>query len=355
LNRSGEQAINAACVHMQPGFQRNIGKRFYLPGFRGKIKFRGGIGVLESKKLKEYFKLQLIMINRKLSDFAGHPVIGWFLSLLAFIGLSEFLFYKTASAPYAYILIVLYVTSRLSEIRRNDFLKICFGNTRYRIIRILENMITISPFVCFLFYKQRFYPIIILTAISVLTASLNFKTTHSITIPTPFYKKPFEFTAGFRNVFYLFFIPYGLAVIASTVDNFSLGIFSLLLIFFIILCFYIEPENEYFVWIYSLTPSKFLMEKIRTAFLFSFYLCLPVLFTLSIFYFENIGIILLFMLLGYLYITMIIMVKYAAWPKEMNIVHKLILLGVFIFPPMLVALIPFFIHQSVNKLREYLK
>ena len=299
-----------------------------------------------------------MLMNRKLSG-SGHPIIGYLLSLfllLVFIGLSEGLFYKTTFAPYLYMLIALYFTSKLSEIRRNDFLKICFGNERqYRKVRILENLIIIFPFAVFLIYKQQFYPIILLVAIAVLMALLNFKTTYSLTIPTPFYKNPFEFTVGFRNTFFLFFMAYGLTIIAVTVDNFNLGVFSLMLIFLTVLGHYVKPENEYYVWSYGFTPAKFLIEKIKTAFLLSFYLYIPVFFLLSVFYFEYIGILLLCILLGYLYLTMLILAKYSAYPKEIGIIQAVFIGVALAFPPMLIVVIPLFANQSVNKLNRFLR
>lgn len=304
--------------------------------------------------MKEYFKLQFVMTNRKLFDFGIHPIIGYLLLLLAFVGLSVFLFYKTTFASHAYILIALAFTSKLSEVKRNDFLKIVFGNKQCRKIRILENLIIVFPFTTFLLYKEQFYFAIFLNAMAIFVALLNFKTTYNITIPTPFYKKPFEFTVGFRNTFFLFFIAYGLMVIAVKVNNFNLGIFSLMLIFLTVLCYYLKPENEYFVWSYSLTPVKFLIEKIRTAFLFSFYLCVPILFMLSIFYPENMITLLFFIFLGYLYLTTVIFAKYAAYPNEIDVVQVVIMSICIVFPPLLIAVIPFFANQSVNKLKEFL-
>ena len=220
--------------------------------------------------MKEYFKLQFVMIKRKLSD-GYHPIVAYLLlSLIAlvFIAFSIFLFYKTTFAPYIYVLVSLYFTSKLSEIKRNDFLKICFGSVQHRKVRILENLIIALLFIVFLVYKQQFYPIAILVAITVLIALLNLKTTYNVTIPTPFYKKPFEFTVGFRNTFFMFFIAYSLAIIAVIADNFNIGVFSLMLIILTVLCYYLKPENEYYVWSYSLTPVKFLIEKIKIAFLF---------------------------------------------------------------------------------------
>ncbi|MDR0438211.1 MAG: hypothetical protein LBH22_07935 [Bacteroidales bacterium] len=316
------------------------------------------IGTSNEIKVKEYFKLQYKIIKRKLSD-SSPPIVGYLLALLillAFVGLSMFLFHKMAFAPYVYVLISVYFTSKLSEIKRNDFLKICFENKPYRKLRILENLIVALPFVIFLIYKQQFYPIIILVVITVLIALLTFKTTYSITIPTPFYKKPFEFTVGFRTTFFMFFMAYGLAVIAAVVDNFNLGMFSLILIFLTILTYYLKPENEYFVWSYSFTPAKFLVEKIKTAFLFSFYLCSPILILLSIFYFENLGVMLLFTLLGYLYLTTLILAKYSAYPNEMSLPQVIILVFCLVFPPpILIVVIPIFASKSVNKLKEFLK
>jgi len=234
-------------------------------------------------------------------------------------------------------------------------LKIHFGNKQYRKVRILENLIVTLPFVIFLIYKQQYYPTIFIVAINVLIALLNYKTTYNFSIPTPFFKKPFEFTVGFRNTFFLFFIAYGLAIIAVMVDNFNLGFFSLLLIFLTVLAYYLNSENEYFVWSYSLTPAKFLIEKIKTAFLFSFYLYSPVLIMLSIFYFENLNVLFFFALLGHLYLTTVILAKYSAYPNEMDLAQAIIMTICLAFPPMLIVAIPLFTSKSVNKLKAFLK
>ena len=308
--------------------------------------------------MKEYFKLQSTMTKRKLSD-GSRPIVGYLLALLMlliFIGLSILLLYSGITfAPYIYMLVSLFFTSKLSEIKRNDFLKSCFGSKQYKKVRMLENLIVALPFVIFLICKQQFYSAIILVAITILMALLNFKATYNITIPTPFFKKPFEFTTGFRNTFFMFFIAYGLAIIAVTVDNFNLGVFSLALVFLTILSYYLKPENEYFVWSYSLTSPKFLIEKIRIAFLFSLYLCSPVLVLLSIFYIEHIGILLFCVLLGYSYLAAIILAKYSAYPDEMDFVQAIIMTVCLMFPPMLIVVIPFFANKSVTKLNEFLK
>ena len=316
------------------------------------------------------------MTKRKLSDDFP-PIVDYLfalLILLLFVGLSMSLFYKTTFAPYLYVLISLYLTSNLSEIKRNDFLKICFGNERYIKLRILENLIIALPFVIFLIYEQQFYPTVFLVAITVLLALSKFKITYNITIPTPFYNKPFEFTVGFRNTFFLFFIAYGLAIIAVVVDNFNLGIFALILIFLTVSSFYLKPENEYFVWSYSLTPAKFLIQKIKTAFLFTFYLSFPVLILLSIFNlenhdallqitylgnytydFENIVALLIVTFVGFLLLATVILAKYSVYPKEIDLLEVMMTIWCFMFPPLLIVVIPFFAEKSIRKLKFYLR
>jgi hypothetical protein len=52
------------------------------------------------------------------------------------------------------------------------------------------------------------------------------------------------------------------------------------------LSFYLSTENEYFVWNYSLNPRNFLLNKIKTALLYSSALAIPIVVLLS-FYFYN--------------------------------------------------------------------
>ena len=308
-------------------------------------------------RMKEYFKLQCIMTKRKLSD-GSRPIVGYLLALfisLVFVGVSVLLLSgKSIYAPYIYAFASLFFTLKLNEERRNDFLKFCFGNEQYRKVRILENLIVVLPFVIFLVYKQHFYLTIILFVITILIALLSFKETYNITIPTPFYKKPFEFTVGFRNTFFMFFIAYGLAIIAVKVENFNLGVFALGLVFFTTLGFYLKPENEYYVWSYSCTPAKFLFTKIKTALLLSFCLCLPIFILLSVFYFEYIGVLLICTFLGFLYLTTLVLAKYSDYPEEMGILQA-ILFFIGLFPPMLIVVIPLFANQSINKLKNLLK
>lgn len=304
--------------------------------------------------MKEYFILQFKMTNRKLTSYGLNPIIGFFLLFVVFIGLSIYLFSKSEFAEYVFILIALSFISKLNETKRNDFLKYCFRDTEYRKLRLIENLIIVLPFIVFLAYKQLFPSVIILIIFSLLMALVNFNRTFNFTIPTPFNKKPFEFIIGFRNTFYLFFFAYFLTFMAVSVANFNLGVFALLLVFLISLSFYSKLENEYYVWTFIDTPKGFIIKKIKAGIVYSTILVIPIFIVLSIFFFDEIYSLLIFMLLGYVYLITIILAKYSAYPNEMNLPQG-ILIGIsLLFPPILIGIIPFFYLQSIKRLNDIL-
>ena len=290
--------------------------------------------------MKEYFLLQYKLVNRRIKDFVPYPIIGYILLVALFVILSSYLFYKTQFAAYLLIFCSFSFTAKLSGTKRNDFLRACFGK-RASVIRIMENLILSIPFIAFLAYKQSYLPIAILLSLSIIMALSNFKTSFNLTIPTPFYKKPFEFSVGFRNTFYLFLLSYGLAIIAVFVDNFNLGIFSLLLIFLTTYYYYLKPENEYYVWIYALSPAAFLYQKIRTGLAFC--------------YNNNIFLLLAFFILGLIFLSTIVLMKYSTYPNEIGLIQAILIALTFTFPPLLIIAIPIFFRQSIKQLSKYLR
>lgn len=295
------------------------------------------------------------MTNRRFRDAGFEPMLAYIILIVGFIALSVYLFYKTTYAEYLYLVISLSLTGKLSETRRNEFLKICLKNSELRKIRITENMTAAMPFFIFLLYRHLFIAAAILLLLTVLLALTSFRTNFTMTIPTPFYKKPFEFTVGFRNTFYLFPAAYVLACIAASIGNFNLGIFSMLLVFAVTLSYYTKPEDEYYVWSYKLMPVQFLLEKIKTAILYSSLLVLPVILILGISFYGDIANLLLFVLAGYAFLVCIITAKYSAYPGEINIIQGILIAFSLYFPPILVAVIPYFFFRSVSRLNTLLR
>jgi hypothetical protein len=305
--------------------------------------------------VKEYFSLQYKMTYRRLRDAGVEPIFAYIFLPIGFYGLSIFLFKKSDFAEYIYIFFALNVISILSEARRIEFLNVCFGDEQFKKIRIAENLILSIPFVSFLIYKQFFIHTLFILLASIILALVKFRTKFNYIIFTPFSRRPFEFTTGFRNMFPLFIIAYLLAFIAANVNNFNLGVFSLIIVFAISVGFYLNPENEYFVWIYSMNPKKFLFSKMKTAILFSSTLVLPIAILLSVIFPQNIGFLFLFISFGWAFLVCTIVTKYSSYPYEITIPQSL-LLGLCIgLPPMLVILIPYMFLKAENRLKKILK
>lgn len=305
--------------------------------------------------MRYYFALQYRMLNRHLTEFGLLPVVGYLLALLAFTGFSVMLFRNTEYAVYIYFLIAFNFLLSVSSSVRNRFLKTCFSNNDYYVIRLLENIVITLPFVIFLMVQKLFLFAALFPIASAMMVFFNFASIPGITLPTPFYKKPFEFIVGFRRAVPAFLFFYFLTFMAVLVDNFNLGIFALLSVLLICMNFYTQPENEFFVWIFSTGSKGFLFQKIRNALLYALILCSPVIAILSIFYFYNIVIVIGFLGLGYLYLITIILAKYSAYPDKMNLPQALLFALCIIFPPALLAIIPFFYLQSVKKLNQILE
>lgn len=295
------------------------------------------------------------MINRWFKDAGLNPILAYVVLMFVFLGLSVYLFQKTEIAEYIYLLFAFTLIGRLSETGRNEFVKICFGSAQMKKIRLIENLMCSIPFLSFLLYKQLFISAALLLIMISILAIVNFRTSLNFTIWTPFSKRPFEFSTGFRNTFYLFFITYALTIIAVSVENFNLGAFALLLVFATTLSYYTKPENEFYVWTYNINPRQFLFRKIKTAILYSSLIALPIVMMLTFFFDQNMGLILLFVLVGWLFLIAIIVVKYSAYPDEMNIPQVVLLAICVWFPPVLLILIPYLFRKSENRLSSLLK
>jgi hypothetical protein len=95
----------------------------------------------QNDKVKEYFGLQCKMINRKFKDSGLEPLLAYILLTALFVGLSVLLFRKTEFAEYIYLFVAFTFVGKLSETKRTEFLKICFGDRQLKKIRIVENLI----------------------------------------------------------------------------------------------------------------------------------------------------------------------------------------------------------------------
>jgi hypothetical protein len=249
----------------------------------------------------------------------------------------------------------LIVGLQLGEVGRNEFLKNIYTTVNYLKLRVLENLALAFPFVILLIYKG-FYACALVTICFSLLVSLYNKVGRSVfVIPSPFFKRPFEFTIGFRKYYWLLIIIYTVILIALSVGNFNLAIFAYLSILLVCMSFYSGAEPLFYVWIHAQNAKVFLGNKIKTATLYSLYISLPVGILLISFFPLKALIILSVTLCGILYVLFGVIAKYTNYPNQTNLLQILTMAIGLVFPPFLLLLIPYFYKKSTKKLNPYLK
>ena len=304
--------------------------------------------------MKFYLSLQFNRINRLIVETGFHPLLGYLLMSVLFVILSELFFIKMGYAEYIYPILALGVVNLLGGSARNGFLKNCYSMRYHQMIRLLENLIISTPFVGFLLFKEQWLMACLLYLLSACFSAVNHNNRYSFVIPTPFSKWPFEFTVGFRRSFLVFILCYGLIAISIYADNFNLGVFGLVVIFMNCLGFNNSPEGPYYVWVYALSPDQFLKKKIQITIVYTLALTLPASLPLAIFFPQFALLVMLFVLIGILFMIAGVVGKYAYYPSEINLIMGLSLGLCVIFPPALLLVIPLFYVRSKRNLNSML-
>lgn len=302
-----------------------------------------------------YFKLQYKRLKRKIEAFGIPLLLALILMLLFFAGASTYLFYATDFAAWIYVVLAFSVCLKLGEKHRNEQLEIIFKANDYQKIRISENLLVALPFVLFLVAELAFLAAFLLVLLAVALAFWATKQRLHFVLPTPFKKWPFEYIVGFRKTLWLLVLLYFVLLKAIQVDNFNLAIVTLGASFLLGMSYYLKPEKVYFVWIYAADSKQFLYQKIKQGLLAASILSAPMLLLLGLFFQQHIMVVLLVQLLGYIFLISMILAKYSAFPKEINLPQAILYALSLSFPPLLLIVIPIFYKQAKARLNTILK
>lgn len=301
----------------------------------------------------QYFLIKHRLLQRAIREFGVSPLLGYPVLTAIFVVCSILFFALIPYAVYFYVFFGLSFVFRLSTSARNDFLGSCFSKADYFKVRIIENLLAAGPFAAFLIFKLFIVPMAVLILISILLVFIKFNNVTSIVIPTPFYKRPFEFCVGFRQSFILLVVPYFLTVMAIVAPNFNLGLFALILLFLILLSYYQKRENEYYIWIFGASPGRFLFAKMKTAWFYSICMAAPIILALSTYAPHSIIWLLIILLAGQIYLGTTILAKYSLFSEDTGIRTFVVAFIIFLFPPFIT--IPVFYAQSKKELNKILK
>ncbi len=305
--------------------------------------------------IRYYFSLQYKLLYRAISGAGIAPLIVWVLAPVLLVAALEYTYEQTSYAGYLIALVTVSISVRLSESKRNEFLKVTFSNQDYQLIRVIENSLLAFPFFLYLLYKSEFMVSIALLVSVTVLSFWNSKSTFNFVLPTPFKALSIEYVIGFRQSILVYLLPYFFLYFSIREENMNLGIFSLFVQGSIIAAHYTKPESSYLVWNYSYTPAAFLIHKLKTGAINTTLINLPLLLFLGYSFPVNLILLVGIHLTCLLYIFLIILLKYHAFPKEMDLGQGVFFLVTLLFPPILLLAIPYLFKESSIRLNDILK
>ena len=306
--------------------------------------------------MRHYFKLQFKILQRILLEI-GLPLLLLYLVLPFSFFLGSYFLFELVHFEYlafAYALLPFFPIIRLQNIDRQNFLKNLYSRNQYLKIRISENILIALPFLIILLFEQEFLACLICLSGALVLTAVNINQSLNKALPTPFYKSPFEFIAGFRKSIILFPLVYALLIIGIVKGNFNLALSSLFLQCFICLSYYNKPDNKYLVWIHKHEPKGFLFHKLKISFRHFSLLNIPVVLTLSIYRPGAYYVLIVSLILCYLYLALMVLAKYAAFPEEINMAQGILLAISIAFPPFALVLIFHFYKKAIHQLTPVL-
>ena len=277
------------------------------------------------------------------------------------LGLFLFSFFSLGlnrSTSYAYYILLAFSSGLVMNNHarpKSDFLFLVFGSTRFRKIRLIENIIIQLPFFIVLTLKGSFMEAASLLVLSVIVAFYDFKVGFVRKIPTPFPNYAFEYLTGFRQSFWLFPLLVLVMLMAVVSENTGLALSVIIGVILLSAMWHSKPEPEYYVWIFSLKPSAFLFFKFRTALLCTGILLAPALLCFIVFFHAHLFMLTVTLLVGSVFLFTYQLAVYSAFPAEMNLPHAILLALVVAFPPSLLVVFPLFYLRSVKNLKPILK
>lgn len=304
--------------------------------------------------MKFYFLLQWTRLSRWFKEKGVYPILGVILSAIVFVGLSKMLFYKISYASWVYVSLGWFYTFKFCDESRNSNLRQIFKDKDRRIVRLLENGFLAIPFFIFLCIEGNYIFAIVFFLGALLLSFVVFNFGSKFVIPTPFRKYPFDSIVGFRKTFLIIIALYLLLMIAVHVGNYNLGLVSYGSLYLSAMSFYLKPEPPYFVNIFSYKTLSFLRHKIINAVICAIILGLPAFLILNYFFLDKWFLCTLVTVGGLIFLVTSIFAKYSEFPQEIKLIPAFMFSLCFIFPPLLLLIMPMFYFQAKKKLEPHL-
>jgi len=290
-----------------------------------------------------------------LKDNGIYPWLFYLILFILFVFLTVRLLDDFAFGEWVYALIGFSLSLPLVDSQRLGFLKQITEDRHFFYLKLIEQSIVLFPFIIGLFIFRHYLAAIVLICAGVYLSlrKSNFHLPYSI--PTPFGGQPFEFPSGFRKTLILILLAYGLLFIGLRVDNFNLALASIAGIGFIVGGFHSSPEPRFYIWIFKNTPAHFLRNKGLIILKYMSVLILPIMITLVCFDYAKVVLVIFIAVAAFCFAIMCMLSKYISYPQEINIIQGLAMGAAILFPPVMIAIIPWFYIKALRRLQPILK
>ena len=298
-----------------------------------------------------YFELQGLRLKRWAREVGVHPLIACCLLLMVFAVGSVLLLTNLSYGSWIYALVAVYLSSTTQY---TALPRLLFSRAHFHVIRLLSSLMLVLPFVVVLFLNQSYLEGLVVILAGPLGALLTMPSGEALVIPTPFYRHPFEFIAGFRNSWAALSLVYGVSVMALWVGNLNLGLFAMAAVCLITLGYYTKPEPETYLSIFAMTSGQFLRYKVRLAILQTYLLVCPLALALCEGFWQHWLVIVLLFAAGPVLPVIGLLQKYAYFPKSAALLSALLLSFCIALPPLLLLLLPYLAHKALVNLRNQL-
>lgn len=301
--------------------------------------------------IRYHFGLQLKRLSRLFDENGLIPIFGFVGIPILLILLGQLIYMREDYGPYAIAGLSALFSMDMARLDL-QFRRSLYGKWTATYIALLESLVLALPFLLLLLWHQNWPLAGALLGLCTLTpftiGSISRKA-----IKTPFYKIPFEFIRGFRMYWPLYIFLFFILFQAISVHNFNLGAFVLGACSISSLFFYSYQEPPSYVIDDIRNENSFLFSKLRHAWFGNLILCSVITAILLFFFTDNWLLITGIIIAGQILLSAMVLAKYSAYPRDMQLPQIIMLGFIFWLPPTIVIVIPLLYRSAKKSLYQY--
>jgi hypothetical protein len=301
-----------------------------------------------------YFKLQYKRLYRNAKDNNSNFYFAAPVTLLLLIAIGSIVIQNIQFGSEIIAAISLFLLVSLNSGKHKEFLYFHFQRKEVIFIKQIENIIVCLPFSLLLLFHFEWLLAALSLFSGVVLALLPPLRSKSNVTPTPFNKRPFEYTINFRKYWLILIGLYAISVIGFSVHNYNLICVVLLLISASQLSYFKDAEPAEWIWIYNKNPKNFLLKKIALVSLQSALLSFPVALGIVILAPSYWLIVLGILTFGILIVILALLIKYSYYPTVDSLIGSIYLTISILAPPVMLLSIPHFFKNAKQNQKDLL-